>query len=118
MRALLRSVSAALFVLSLAAMLTVLVADATSALALTPLHREAGALSFALIGASYLILQFSLPAPWNKKLKPLLLGLGFLFWGSAQLLPNNIFVTVMDTAVVLIFVMDLGLIILEHLRSR
>ena len=114
----LRSLTAVLFILAIAAMLTVLGADITHALTLTPLHREAGALSFMLIGGSYLTLQLSSPRPWNKKLKPFLLGIGFLFWGSAQLLPSGLLVTAMDTTVVLIFVMDLSLIILEHLRGK
>lgn len=106
--------SAALFIAALAAMVTLLVSDAWNSLTFTPLHRQAGALSFAFIGLSYIALQFSR----ERKVKNILLGTGFLFWGSAQLLPLNTWVTAMDTAVVLIFVMDLSLIIFETLRGK
>ena len=114
----LRCVSAVLFISAIIAVLAVLAADMASALALTPVHRAAGALSFVLIGGSYVALQLSLPQSWTKKVKPLLLGVGFLFWGSAKLLPSGVWVTAMDTAVVFIFVMDLSLIILEHLKVK
>jgi len=106
--------SAMLVVAALAAVVTLLASDVSNGLTFTPLHRQAGALSFAFIGLSYIALQFSR----ERKLKNILLGIGFLFWGSAQLMPLNIWVTAMDTAVVLIFVMDLSLIILETLRGK
>lgn len=114
MSKLLHYLSAILFVAALAAMVTLLASDAWNALTFTPLHRQAGALSFAFIGLSYIALQLSR----KRKLKNILLGIGFLFWGSAQLLPLNTWVTAMDTSVVLIFVMDLSVIIFETLRAK
>src|SRR6267142_960556 len=114
----LRWVSAILFISALAALITLLASDALNQLRLTELHRQAGALSFMLIGASYVGLQLSSTRPVNETLKELLLGIAFLLWGAEQFLPPSRWVTVMDTLVVLIFVTDLSLIIFQRLRRR
>jgi hypothetical protein len=113
-----RWLSTILFVSAIAAMLTLLTSDAWNALTLTAVHRCAGALAFMLIGSSYVALQISLRRPRSEKLKAILLGIAFLFWGSGQFLPPGLFATAMDTAVVVIFVVDLSLIIIEHLKRN
>jgi peptidoglycan/LPS O-acetylase OafA/YrhL len=113
-----RWLSAILFASAIVAMLTLLVSDACNALALTAIHRRAGALSFMLIGCSYVALQLSLRRPWSEKVKAILLGVAFLFWGSVQFLSPGPWVTAMDSAVVVIFVVDLGLIIMENLKRN
>ena len=113
-----RWLSAILFVSALGTMLALLVSDVCNALTLTNIHRRTGALSFMLIGCSYLALQFSLRRPWSERLKAILLGIAFLFWGSVQFLSPGPWVTAMDSAVVVIFVVDLGLIIVESLRRN
>jgi hypothetical protein len=113
----LRWLSATLFVFALIAMITMVVSDTLNLLRPTSIHRQAGALSFVLIGASYVSLQLSFRRPWNEKLKGVLLGIAFLFWGSTQFLSPSAWVTAMDTAVVLIFVIDLSLIIVERLKQ-
>jgi len=99
-------------------MVTQFVADALNALTITALHRQAGALSFMLIGSSYVALQLSLRRPRSEKLKAILLGMAFLFWGSGQFLPPSHWATAMDAAVVVIFVVDLSLIIMESLKRN
>src|ERR1700743_877394 len=118
MATLFRWLSTILFVSALIAMGTLLVADALNALTLTSLHRTAGALSFMLIGSSYVALQLSLRRPRSEKLKAILLGIAFLFWGSGHFLPPSPWATAMDTAVVVIFVVDLSLIIVESLKRN
>ncbi len=118
MASLFRWLSTLLFVSALGAMLTLLVSDALNALKLTPLHRCAGALAFILIGSSYIALQLSFRRPWSGKLKAILLGTAFLFWGSGQFLPPSPWATAMDAAVVVIFVVDLSLIIMESLKRN
>jgi hypothetical protein len=118
MAKMLRWLSTILFVLALVAMLTLLVSDIWNALTLTALHRRAGALSFMLIGASYVALQLSSRQPWSEKAKAMLLGVAFLFWGSVQFLSPSPWATAMDSAVVVIFVVDLSLIIMESLRRK
>src|ERR1700722_487890 len=118
MPTLFRWLSTVLFVSALVAMLTLLVSDVVNALTLTSLHRRAGALSFMLIGSSYVSLQLSFRRPWNERLKTVLLGVAFMFWGSGQFLPPSLWATAMDTAVVVIFVVDLSLIIIESLKRN
>jgi hypothetical protein len=113
-----RWLSIILFISAIAAMLTLLASDALNALTPTTLHRHAGALSFMLIGSSYVALQIGLRRPRSEKLKAILLGIAFLFWGSGQFLPPSLFATALDTTVVVIFVVDLGLIIMEHLKRN
>ena len=118
MATLFRWLSTILFVSAIGAMLTLLVSDALNALTPTAVHRCAGALAFMLIGSSYVALQLSLRRPRSEKLKAILLGIAFLFWGSGQFLPPSLFATAMDTAVVVIFVVDLSLIIIENLKRN
>ena len=99
-------------------MVTLLISDAMNALAPTAVHHCAGALAFILIGSSYVALQISLQRPSAEKAKAILLGIAFLFWGSGQFLPPSLFATAMDTAVVVIFVIDLSLIIVENLKRN
>jgi len=47
-----------------------------------------------------------------------LLGIGFFLWGCEQFMPPGPLVTVMDSLVVLIFVSNLGLVILDRLKQR
>jgi len=110
--------STVLFVFAVATMLTLLVSDALHALAPTRMHRCAGAFSLILIGTSYVTLQISLRQSSAKKLKAFLLGVAFVLWGAGQLLPPGFFATAADTTVMVIFMVDLSLIILEHLKRN
>ncbi len=77
-----------------------------------------GAIPLILIGLSYASFQFSTQRPHSERVKGLLLGLAFVLWGSEQLLPPSPWVTVMDSLVISIFVVDLALIIIEHLKRN
>ena len=114
----LRNLSALLLILALAGLATLLVFDALNHLRLTPFHQRTGALSFMLIGASYISLQLSTGRRWREMIKGVLLGIGFFLWGCEQFMPPGPLVTVMDSLVVLIFVSDLGLVILDRLKHR
>ena len=118
MRKPLRSLSALLLISALAGLATLLVFDALNHLRLTPFHQRTGALSFMLIGASYISLQLSTGRRWREMIKGVLLGIGFFLWGCEQFMPPGPLVTVMDSLVVLIFVSDLGLVILDRLKHR
>jgi hypothetical protein len=114
----LRGLSALLLISALAGTATLLVFDLLNHLRLTPVHQQVGALSFMLIGASYISLQLSTGRRWRELCKGVLLGLGFFLWGSEQFLPPGPLVTVMDSLVVLIFVSDLGLVIVDRLKRK
>jgi len=77
-----------------------------------------GALPLICIGLSYISFQLSAERERSELVKGLLLGIAFVFWGSEQLLPSSPLVTVMDSIVITIFVVDLGLIIVEHLKRK
>jgi len=74
-------------------------------------------MALILIGTSYTSLQLGSKRRWSEKLKAILLGLAFTLWGSEQFLPASRVVTLMDSAVITIFVVDLGLIILDYLKQ-
>jgi hypothetical protein len=116
MTKILRSLSAIFFICALGGIVMLLIFDTLNGLRLTDMHQRTGALSLILIGCSYISLQLSVRQRWDEMLKKVLLGVAFLFWGGEQFLPSSPWVTAMDTLVVIIFVVDLGLIIVDHLR--
>ncbi len=116
MPALFRALSAAFFVSAIVAISILVVSDIFNQLRFTTVHRNAGALALILIGSSYIGLQFSSRRPWTEMAKSISLGSAFLLWGWEQFLPSSPWVTAMDTLVVLIFVVDLSLIIVERLK--
>ncbi|HXA14593.1 MAG TPA: hypothetical protein VNW23_05655 [Opitutaceae bacterium] len=116
MTKLFRGLSLLLFLLAVGEIIILLFSDISHALQLTSFHQQAGAVALILIGASYISLQLSLKRRWNEKLKGIFLGLAFVLWGSEQFLPASQVVTLMDSAVITIFVVDLGLIILDYLK--
>jgi hypothetical protein len=79
-------------------------------------HQQMGAMPLIFIGLSYASFQFSTERRHSERAKGLLLGLAFVLWGTEQLLPPSAWVTVMDSLVIVIFVVDLALIIIEHLN--
>lgn len=50
--------------------------------------------------------------------KGVMLGVAFLLWGSEQFLSPSVWVTAMDSLIVLIFVVDLSLIIVDRLKRK
>lgn len=117
MKELFRKLSAFLLISALTGMATLLVFDVLNRLSLTPFHQRLGALSFMLVGASYISLQLGSARQWKEKFKHLLLGLGFFLWGGEQFLSPGPLTTLMDSLVVIIFVSDLSLVILQSLRK-
>ena len=114
----LRKLSLLLLISALAGTLTLVVMDALDRLQLTFVHQRTGALCFILIGASYISLLLSARQSWREKCKGIALGAGFLFWGCEQFLPPGPLATIMDSLVVMIFVLDLSLIIIGRLRHK
>jgi hypothetical protein len=69
-----------------------------------------------LIGCSCACLQLISRRPRQELVKGILLGSAFALWGVEQLLPTGRWTTAMDTAVISIFVVDLGMIIINGLE--
>ena len=113
-----RLLGATLFASALGALLVLLVTDACDHFHYTPFHRKAGAWSFMLVGLSYIALQFRSGQPATETIKKMLLGLGFTLWGVESFLPPGIPACAVDTTVIVIFVVDLGLVILQRLAQR
>jgi hypothetical protein len=118
MTKLLRGLSLFLFLLAAGSIIILLTSDVSHALRLTSFHQQAGAMALILIGTSYICLQLSAKRRGNGKLKGIFLGLAFALWGSEQFLPASRLVTLIDSAVITIFVVDLGLIILDSLQRK
>lgn len=113
-----RKLSAALLISALVGVAILLVFDAAHDLSLTAFHQRAGALSVLFIGASYICLQLGTHNNLREKLKRIPLGVGFCIWGSETFLPPGHLITVMDNLVVLIFVIDLSVVIMDSLKRK
>ncbi len=111
-----RALAGLLFAAALAALVLLLSSDFWHHFQPTAHHLRTGALALILVGASFICLQLAAPAGWTEKIKGVLLGLAFVLWGGEQFLPPGSCVTAMDSAVITIFVVDLGLVILGRLR--
>jgi hypothetical protein len=93
-----------------------IISDVAAGLRSTSLHSHLGAVALIMIGTSYVSLQIISRRPRHELVKGILLGGAFAFWGIEQLLPASRGTTAMDTAVIAIFVVDLGMIILNGLE--
>lgn len=113
-----RWLSVLLFALALAAVGGLALSDLGHHLAPNAQHTQCGSAALILIGLSYICLQLSLRRGLEEMLQGLLLGTAFVLWGGEQLLPPSRFVTLMDNLVVTIFVIDLSVIIWEHLQRQ
>lgn len=107
-----------LFVAALMGIAVLLLGDATHHGQFSPLHQHVAAFPLLLVGLSYISFQLSARRPLGEMVKGLFLGLAFVLWGAEQLLPPSSTVTLMDEAVVTIFVVDLSLITAEHLQRK
>ncbi len=113
-----RGLTALGFVCALGAIVLLLVSDGLRHLQFNAAHQHAAAWPLIFIGLSYISLQFILPRGVLERVQGLLLGLAFVLWGVEQLMAASRLVTIMDASVVTIFVVDLSLIIFEHLQRR
>ena len=112
----LRVLCALLMIAAILGIAVLLMSDIARHYAFGPAHQHTGAYPLMLIGLAYIALQISTRRPLGDIVKGLLLGLAFVLWGGEQLLPSSTLVTIMDGAVITIFVVDMSLIIVEQLR--
>ena len=112
-----KQISACLFISALVGIVALLLADAVRHYSFSSVHQHVAAFPLLLIGLSYISLQLSTRRRPSEVIKELLLGLAFVLWGGEQLLPSSPLVTILDSLVVTIFVVDLALIIKERLAG-
>ncbi|MGA2692099.1 MAG: hypothetical protein ABSF76_07005 [Opitutaceae bacterium] len=112
----LRLLSGLLFVTALVALVLLLCSDFTHQFEPRVYHQKTGASALVFVGASFICLQLSGTSGWKAKLKGVLLGLAFVLWGGEQFLPAGPCMTAVDSAVITVFVVDLGWVILGRLR--
>jgi len=104
--------------LALVGILALLISDVLHQLRFSLVHQRVGSWPLICIGLSYISFQISAKRKQGELIKGMLLGVAFVFWGGEQLLPPTPITTVMDSMVITIFVVDLGLIIIEHLKRK
>lgn len=105
---------AALALLSTAVLV---VGDTRHAFAPSSFHGKVGAFALMFVGASYIVAQVRRQVSAGERLRAMLLGAAFALWGGEQFLASGKLVTVLDTVVIGIFVVDLGLITLAMNRD-
>ena len=110
--------SGGLAVLAIASCAALLLVDGVPQVRSRLSHAPVSAAPLLLIGLAYLALQpLVRPGPLEL-LKRVLLGTAFILWGIDQLLPSGRLATVLGDVVIALYVLDLGLIIRDHLRRE
>jgi hypothetical protein len=117
-KGLMRVLSGLLFLLALVALAFLLLPDLWLRFKPTDRHSQAAAFALIFVGSSFICLQLSAEGRWKEKLKGVLLGLAFVLWGGGHYLPPGAWVTAVDSAVISIFVLDLGWVIGGRLGRR
>src|SRR5262249_25620493 len=81
-------------------------------------HASTSAAPLLLIGASYLGFQaLTRPKPLDL-FRALIVSAAFLLWGIDQLLPTGWFATMLGDIVIVLYVVDLGWIVMDRLKQR
>lgn len=111
-----RHLSFVCLVLALAAVLGLLVLDVRHGFRLTEGHQKTGALALILIGASYISAYAGGAAARGTRLRAIFLGAAFALWGAEQFMPAGATSTVIDSAVIGIFVVDLSCSVARRLK--
>lgn len=111
------SLSLLLAALALFSTAVLVVGDTRHAFAPSSFHGKAGAFALIFVGASYIVAQLRRQVSAGERLRAILLGAAFVLWGAEQFLAPGKLLTVLDTMVIGIFVVDLGFILLAMHRD-
>ena len=106
-----------LMIASWIGMIGLLFTDGFQRLQLGPAHQHLSALALIFIGLSYGVFQFAAVRKRAERVKGVLLGTAFVLWGSEQFLPASPVMTLLDSLVIVIFVVDISLVIFDRLRN-
>ena len=80
-------------------------------------HAPVSALPLLLIGLASLGFQVIIRPGWLDLGKALIVSAAFLFWGIDQLLPPSWLATTLGDIVIVLYVIDLGWMMLDRLRQ-
>ena len=81
-------------------------------------HGPVSALPLLLIGIAYLALQAILRPALLELLKRVMLASAFILWGIDQLLPTGPLATTIGDIVIVLYIIDLALMMLDALHTR
>ena len=81
-------------------------------------HSLLSAAPLLLVGTAYIALQPAVRPTPLELLKRLILGAAFILWGIDQLLRPGWIATSIGDVVISLYVIDLGLVIRDHLRTE
>ena len=118
MAKLLQGLGVVFLLLAVLGIAALLIFDGLNGLQLTQVHRDLGAWSFMLIGASYVVVLLSSRKSFNAQRKEFALGIAFILWGCEPFVPSGSWATAIDAAVIAIFVIELAAAILARLKDN
>jgi len=81
-------------------------------------HMPISAAPLLLIGVAYLAFQALIRAPLLDLFKALIVSSAFILWGIDQLLPAGRFATILGDIVIVLYVIDLGWMMIDRLRQQ
>ena len=81
-------------------------------------HAPISATPLVLIGAAYLAFQVLTGPTLLDLCKALIVSCAFILWGADQLLPPGWFAATLGEVVIVLYVIDLGWMLLDRLRER
>lgn len=93
------------------------VGDTKHSFAPSSFHGRFGAFALMFVGSSYILAQVTRRVSFGERFRAMLLGGAFVLWGAEQFLEPGKLMTILDIAVIGIFVVDLVLIILAMHRD-
>jgi len=81
-------------------------------------HMPLSAAPLLLIGAAYLAFQVLIRAQFLDLCKALIVSCAFILWGIDQLLPSGWFATTLGDIVIVLYVIDLGWMMMDRLKQQ
>ena len=106
-----------LLIASWAGLTGLLMTDGFHHLRFTSTHQRLSALALIFVGLSYAAFQFAAVRKRTDRVKGVLLATAFVLWGSEQFLPASPLMTLIDSLVIGIFVVDISLVIVDRIRN-
>ena len=81
-------------------------------------HMPISAAPLLLIGVGYLAFQVLIRAQLLDLFKALIVSSAFILWGIDQLLPSGWFATTLGDVVIVLYVIDLGWMMMDRLKQQ